>query len=151
MYILASFVKDKVSIGAWNVYQLKKIILNAPSNFCNFLLISEVFCWIKAIFTILAFSEASGSAVGLINPFSNSEDSFFLYFLLNVLNLVQIILLLIKVVTMPKPLTVWITINCGKFWKRWEYQTTLSASWEICLQVRKQQLELDMEPQTGSK
>ena len=26
--------------------------------------------------------------------------------------------------TMPKPLTVWITINCGKFWKRWEYQTT---------------------------
>ena len=31
--------------------------------------------------------------------------------------------------TMPKPLTVWITINCGKFWKRWEYQTTLPASW----------------------
>ena len=26
--------------------------------------------------------------------------------------------------TMPKPLTVWITINCGKFFKRWEYQTT---------------------------
>ena len=38
-----------------------------------------------------------------------------------------------------------ITINCGKFWKRWEYQTTWSASWEICMQVRKQQLELDME------
>ena len=33
--------------------------------------------------------------------------------------------------TMPKPLTVWITINCGKFWKSWEYQTTLLASWEI--------------------
>ena len=32
--------------------------------------------------------------------------------------------------TMPKPLTAWITINCGKFWKRWEYQTTLPASWE---------------------
>ena len=32
--------------------------------------------------------------------------------------------------TMPKPLTVWITINCGKFWKRWEYQTTSPASWE---------------------
>ena len=47
--------------------------------------------------------------------------------------------------TMPKPLTVWITINCGKFWKRWEYQTTWSASCEICMQVRKQQLELDME------
>ena len=53
--------------------------------------------------------------------------------------------------TMPKPLTVWITINCGKFWKRWEYQTTWSESWEICMQVRKQQLELDMEQQTGSK
>ena len=52
--------------------------------------------------------------------------------------------------TTPKPLTVWITINCGKFWERWEYQTTWPASWEI-LQVRKQQLELDMEQQTGSK
>ena len=41
--------------------------------------------------------------------------------------------------TMPKPLTVWITINCGKFWKRWEYQTTWPASWETCVQVRKQQ------------
>ena len=40
---------------------------------------------------------------------------------------------------------VWITINYGKFWKRWEYQTTWPASWEICMQVRKQQLELDME------
>ena len=53
--------------------------------------------------------------------------------------------------TMPKPLTVWITINCGKFWKRWEYQTTWPASWEICIQARKQQLELDMEQETGSK
>ena len=53
--------------------------------------------------------------------------------------------------TMPKPLTLWITINCGKFWKRWEYQTTWPASWETCMQVRKQQLELDMEQQTGSK
>ena len=48
-------------------------------------------------------------------------------------------------------LTVWITINCGKFWKRWEYQTLLPASWEICIQVKKQQLEPDMEQQTGSK
>ena len=38
-----------------------------------------------------------------------------------------------------------------KFWKRWEYQTTWPASWELCMQVRKQQLELDMEQQTGSK
>ena len=53
--------------------------------------------------------------------------------------------------TMPKPLTVWITINCGKFWERWEHQTTWPASWEICMQVRKQPLELHMEQQTGSK
>ena len=53
--------------------------------------------------------------------------------------------------TMPKALTVWITTNCGKFWKRWEYQTTWPVSWEICMLVRKQQLELDMEQQTGSK
>ena len=53
--------------------------------------------------------------------------------------------------TMPKPLAVWITINYGKFFKRWEYQTTWPASWETYMQVRKQQLELDMEQQTGSK
>ena len=52
---------------------------------------------------------------------------------------------------MLKPLTVWITTNCGKFLKRWKYQTTLPASWEIYTQVKKQQLELDMEQQTGSK
>ena len=50
--------------------------------------------------------------------------------------------------TMPKPLTVWITLSSGKFWKRWEYQTTWSASWEICMQVRNQQLELEIEQQT---
>ena len=53
--------------------------------------------------------------------------------------------------TMTKPLTVWITTNCGKFWKRWEYQTTIPASWKICMQVRKQQLDLDMVKRTGSK
>ena len=41
--------------------------------------------------------------------------------------------------------------NCGKFWKRLEYQTTWPASWETYIQVRKQQLELDMKQQTGSK
>ena len=51
----------------------------------------------------------------------------------------------------PKPLAVWITINCEKFWKRWEYQITLPASREICMQVKKPQLEPDMEQQTGSK
>ena len=48
-------------------------------------------------------------------------------------------------------LTVWITRNCGKFWKRWDNQTTWPASWENYMQVRKQHLELDMEQQTGSK
>ena len=50
---------------------------------------------------------------------------------------------------MPNPLIAWTTTNSGKFWKRWEYQTTWPASWEICMQVRKQRLEL--EQQTGSK
>ena len=45
----------------------------------------------------------------------------------------------------------WITINCGKFLKRSEYQTSLLASWEIYMQVKKQQLEADMEQQTSSK
>ena len=53
--------------------------------------------------------------------------------------------------TTPSPLTVWITANCGKFSKRWEYQTTLPASWETSTQVKKQQVELDMEQQTGFK
>ena len=53
-------------------------------------------------------------------------------------------------VTMLKAF-VWITTNCGKFWKRWEYQTTWPASWETCMQVKKQQLESDMEQWTGSK
>ena len=53
--------------------------------------------------------------------------------------------------TMPNPLIVWITTTCRKFLKRWEYQTTWPASWEICMQVKKQQLEPDMEKQTGSK
>ena len=53
--------------------------------------------------------------------------------------------------TIPKLLTMWITTNYGKFIKRWEYQTTWPASWETYMQVRKQQLELDMEQQTGSK
>ena len=52
---------------------------------------------------------------------------------------------------MSKPLTLWITINCGKFLKKWDYQTTWPASWQTCMQVRKQQLELDMEQQIGSK
>ena len=41
-------------------------------------------------------------------------------------------------------MTVWITTTCGKFSKRWEYQTTWPAFWENYTQVKKQQLELDM-------
>ena len=41
--------------------------------------------------------------------------------------------------------------NCGKFFNKWEYQTSLLASWEICMQVKKQHLQLDMKQQTGSK
>ena len=52
---------------------------------------------------------------------------------------------------MPKPLTVWISTNCGKFWKRWEHQATWPAFCKICMHVKKQLLELDMEQQTGSK
>ena len=52
--------------------------------------------------------------------------------------------------TTPKSLTVWITTNGEKFWKRWEYQTTWPASWKICMQVKKQQLEPDVEQWTGS-
>ena len=53
---------------------------------------------------------------------------------------------------LPLPsLTVWTTINCEKSLKRWKYQTTWPASWEICMQVKKQELDLNMEPQTASK
>ena len=53
--------------------------------------------------------------------------------------------------TVLKSLTVWITTNCGEFFKRWEQHTTLLISQEACMQDRKQQLEPDMELQTGSK
>ena len=52
--------------------------------------------------------------------------------------------------SLTKPLTCG-SQQTGKFWKRWGYQTTLPVPWETCMQVRKQQLELDMEQQTGSK
>ena len=53
--------------------------------------------------------------------------------------------------TMLKSLTLWITTNCGKPLERWQYWTTLPAFQKTCMQVKKQQLELDMEQQTGSK
>ena len=53
--------------------------------------------------------------------------------------------------TMLKLLMVWITTNCGKFFKRWEYKTSLPTFLETCTHVKKQQLELDIEQQSGSK
>ena len=53
--------------------------------------------------------------------------------------------------TTLKPSAVWITVNYGKFFNRWEYQATWPASWETCMQVSMQQLELDMEQETDSK
>ena len=53
-------------------------------------------------------------------------------------------------ITFAKAFDCVVTTNCGKFFKRWEYHTTLRASWEICMQVKKQQLEPDMEQWTGS-
>ena len=53
--------------------------------------------------------------------------------------------------TMQKPLTMKITSNYEKFFKRWIYQTTLPVSYETCMQVKKQQLEPYMEQQTSSK
>ena len=50
-----------------------------------------------------------------------------------------------------KPLILWITTNCGKFFKGWEYQTTFPVSCKTCTQVKKQQLEADMEQWMGSK
>ena len=52
---------------------------------------------------------------------------------------------------MPKPLTVWITTNCGKFWKIWEYEITWPTSSKTCMPVKKQQLKPNMEKWTGSK
>ena len=51
---------------------------------------------------------------------------------------------------MLNPLTVWIKTTVEHS-KRWDYQTTLPVSWETCMQVKKQQLEPDIEQQTGSK
>ena len=53
--------------------------------------------------------------------------------------------------TMLKPLTLWITTDCGKLLKSWEYHTTLPFCCELCMQVKKQQLETDMEQLLGSK
>ena len=52
---------------------------------------------------------------------------------------------------MLKPLALWITTNCGKLFKRWEYHDTLPVSQETWIQAKTQQLKLDMEQGTGSK
>ena len=50
-----------------------------------------------------------------------------------------------------KGFPMWITTNCGKFLKRWEYHNTLSVFWETCMQAKMQQLEPEMEQWIGSK
>ena len=52
---------------------------------------------------------------------------------------------------MPKPLTVWIIINCRKLLTRWEYQTILPVSWDTCVWVKKQELEPCVEQLIGSR
>ena len=52
--------------------------------------------------------------------------------------------------TVLNSLTTWIKTNCGKFLNRWKYQTTLPASWETCMPVKKQQLEPYIKEKTGS-
>ena len=52
---------------------------------------------------------------------------------------------------LQKPLTEWIITNCRKFLKRWEYQTILPIFWETYMQIKKQQLEPEMEQMTSSK
>ena len=72
---------------------------------------------------------------------SLSEDS-----LVSCLSYVQAICILYKVWSQKlKPLTGWITTNCGIFLMKWEYQTTLPASWETCMQVKRQHLEPDLD------
>ena len=61
------------------------------------------------------------------------------------------IISIFALMTMPKSLTVWTATNCGKFLKRWEYQTTWPDSWEICMQVKKKQLEPYVKQHTVSK
>ena len=51
----------------------------------------------------------------------------------------------VAALTILKPFTEWITTNCGKFFKRWKYKTTLPASRETCMQIK------NMEKLTGSK
>ena len=60
--------------------------------------------------------------------------------MLHVILFVFLTLLTSASLTTLKPLAMWIRTNCGKFLKRWEYQTTLPASWETYMQVKKQQL-----------
>ena len=101
-----------------------------PAMLYNCLLITGIFCQLFGIFYEIKLPTSAGSLKKQESSRKTSTSA---------------------LLTMPKPLTVWITINCGNFWKRWEYQTTWPASWGTYMQVRKQQLELDMEQQTGSK
>ena len=70
--------------------------------------------------------------IEIILPKKNSQPCHICAFRTLYYEKYYIFILFSALLTMPKPLTVWITINCWKFWKRWEYQTTWPASWETC-------------------
>ena len=83
--------------------------------------------------------------IAIIRKFQNIKHRLHKLLSNNQLESIKMNEYIVILLTTRKPSTVWITINYGKFWKKWEYQTTWPASWETCMQVRKQQLELDME------
>ena len=134
--------------GTWGTLQLRRTAVNLTCRLdkciaaylCTIsgLLWAQLSCIAGRHFILWATREAN--ILSILNPIAHLGDQMGWKFFLQY-----------QLLTMPKPLTMWITINCGKFWKRWEYQTTWPASWETCMHVRKQQLELDMEQQTGSK
>ena len=125
--------------NSWNLLKLRYIELVIPSNhliLCCPLLLHLQSLPASGSFPMSQIFISGGQSIGVSASPSvlpvNIQDWF-------------------PLTVQTKPLTVWITINCGKFWKRWEYQTTWPASLETYMQVRKQQLDLNMEQHTASK
>ena len=108
---------------------------------------SRYFFWNSLAFSMIQQMLEIWALVPLpfLKPDWTSGSSWFMYYWSPAWRILSITLLTCEMsaisalMTMAKSLTAWITINCGKFWKIWEYQTTWPASWEICMQVRKQQ------------
>ena len=124
----------------------------ACSNYCTIVLISHASKVMLKIVQVRCQQYVNPEFPGIKVEFRNSQGT--RYQVANILCIIE------KAtefqwsrnsasLTTLKPL--WITRNCGKSLKRWEYKTTLPVSWEICIWVNKQQLELDMEQPTDSK